>query len=221
MSEEKRTAAVITRLERQKKNKHRINVYLDGEYAFAIHEDVLVKYRLNKGCKLDEADMKELLDAEEKNRAVQYTLRYISHRPRTVEEVRRYLLDTGFPASVADETVSGFIKRKYLDDRAYARQWVEERLRLKPRGRHLLRQELQARGIDGEDVEAALAQVEQEDEEAACLSIARKKYRQKRFGSFQEMRNKIGPFLQRKGFPHEIIKKTLETLKNESINQEM
>jgi len=27
--------------------------------------------------------------------------------------------------------------------------------------------------------------------------------------------------LQRKGFPHEIIKKTLETLKNESINQEM
>ncbi|WP_276912611.1 RecX family transcriptional regulator [Aneurinibacillus aneurinilyticus] len=219
MGEENRNPSMITRLERQKKNKHRINVYLNGEYAFAIHEDVLIKYRLSKGCELDEADMKELLEAEEKNRAVQYGLNYISHRPRTAEEVRKYLLAKGFPIFAAEEAVTGFIERKYIDDKEYARLWVEERLRLKPRGRHLLRQELQARGIYPDDIEAALAGIEQGDEEAACLVLARKKYAHQHFDSFQGMRNKVGPFLQRKGFSHDIIKKTLEKLKNDKLDE--
>lgn len=221
MQEEQQPLTIITRLERQKKNKHRINVYLNDEYAFAIHEDVLIKYRLNKGRELDAADMREVLAAEEKNRAIQYGLRYISHRPRTAEEVKRHLLDKGFPKLVAEEAVAGFIERTYINDKEYARLWVDERLRLKPRGRHLLRQELQARGVDGDDIEAALSLVEPDDEADACFAIARKKYGRMSFASFQEMRNKVGPFLQRKGFPHEIITKTLEKLRKESINEEM
>ncbi|MCP1354095.1 RecX family transcriptional regulator [Aneurinibacillus migulanus] len=221
MDEENRNLSVITRLERQKKNKHRINVYLNDEYAFAIHEDVLVKYRLNKGRELDEADMKELLEAEEKSRAVQYGLNYISHRPRTAEEVRKYLMTKGFPNPAVEEAVAGFIERKYIDDKEYARLWVEERLRLKPRGRHLLRQELQARGIGPDDIEAALEGIGQEEEETACLELARKKYARRHFDSFQEMRNKVGPFLQRKGFSHDMIKKTIEKLKNDKLDERM
>lgn len=221
MQEEQQPTSVITRLERQKKNKHRINVYVNDEYAFAIHEDVLIKYRLNKGRELDEADMRDVLAAEEKNRAVQYGLRYISHRPRTAEEVRRHLLDKGFPKSVAEEAVAGFIERGYINDQEYAGQWVEERLRLKPRGRHLLRQELQAKGIDADTIEAALAGVVPEAEADACFAVAQKKYGRTSFASFQEMRNKVGPFLQRKGFPHETIAKTLEKMRKESISEGM
>lgn len=56
----------ITRLERQKKHPHRINVFLNDEYGFAIHEDIIVKYRLLKGKKISEADIEELLLADEK-----------------------------------------------------------------------------------------------------------------------------------------------------------
>jgi regulatory protein len=221
MEQEKSTSAVITRLERQKKNPSRINVYLNGEYAFSIHEDVLIKYRLNKGHELDADGMKELLEAEEKNRASQYGLRYISHRPRTVEEVRQHLRQKGFPDEAVEEVVQNFVAYRYLDDKAYASQWVEERMRLKPRGRHLLRQELQMRGIDADFIEEALEQVEQEAELAACLTLARKKTSRQSFATFTEMRNKVGPFLQRRGFPHDIIAKTLEKLKKEGQNKEM
>ncbi|WP_091260521.1 RecX family transcriptional regulator [Aneurinibacillus thermoaerophilus] len=220
MNEEVRKVAVITRLERQKKNRHRINVYLNGEYAFAIHEDVLIKYRLNKGCELDEVEMRDVLEAEEKNRAEQYGLRYISHRSRTTEEVRQHLLAGGFPREVVEEVVQGFIQMKYLDDARYAQQWVEERMRLKPRGRHLLRQELQRRGVDARLIEEAFHNMEQDVEESACLEVARKKYARQHFASYTEMRNKIGPFLQRKGFPLDIIAKTLEKLKNERLERE-
>ena len=205
----------ITRLERQKRNKQRINIYINEEYAFALHEDVLIKYRLTKGAELDEADMRELLEAEERSRAEQYALRHIGMRPRTTEEVRQYLLGKGFSAEVAAETIVRFIERKYLDDRLYARQWIEERMRLKPRGSRLLRQELQHKGIDSRLIEEALSEPDHDEEYEACLVCARKKSARRTFASYMEMRDKIGPFLQRKGFPLGTINRVLRQLYEE------
>lgn len=205
----------ITRLERQKRNKQRINVYINEEYAFALHEDVLIKYRLTKGAELDETDMRELLEAEERSRAEQYALRHIGFRPRTTEEVRQYLLGKGFPNEVAAEIIARFVKRKYLDDRLYARQWIEERMRLKPRGSRLLRQELQHKGVDSRLIEEALNELDRDEEYEACLACARKKCAHRTFTSYTEMRDKTGPFLQRKGFSLETINRVLRQLYEE------
>ncbi|BAU28819.1 regulatory protein [Aneurinibacillus soli] len=205
----------ITRLERQKRNKQRINVYINEEYAFALHEDVLIKYRLTKGAELDEEDMRELLEAEERSRAEQYALCYVGLRPRTMEEMRLYLLGKGFPDDVAVEIVGRFVERKYLDDGLYARQWIEERMRLKPRGRHLLQQELQHKGVDKRLIEEALNELDRDEEYEACLTCARKKNARRTFASYAEMRNKTGPFLQRKGFPLDTINRVLHCLYEE------
>jgi regulatory protein len=206
---------VITKLERQKRNKERINVYIDDSYAFALHEDVLVKYRLLKGRQIDRDEMQEVLEAEDKNRAEHYALRYIGYRPRTVHEVRVYLLGKGFPEEAAAEVVERCLNQGYLDDRKYAEQWVEERMRLKPRGRHLLRKELKNRGIDDAIAEQAVGGMPLDAEFEACLEAARKKYSKVRFATYLEMRNKVGPFLQRKGFGLEIISRVLEIVKSE------
>ncbi|WCK56147.1 RecX family transcriptional regulator [Aneurinibacillus sp. Ricciae_BoGa-3] len=206
---------MITKLERQKRNRERVNVYIDDSYAFAIHEDVLVKYRLIKGRQIDKEEMQGILEAEEKNRAEHYALRYIGFRPRTVHEVQVYLLGKGFPEEAAEEVVQRCLKQGYLDDRRYAEQWVEERMRLKPRGRHLLRQELRNRGIDENTIEHAVEGLAHDTELEACLEAARKKYSKVRFATYAEMRNKVGPFLQRKGFGLEIINRVLEILKSE------
>lgn len=209
----------ITRLERQKRNKQRINVYINEEYAFALHEDVLIKYRLTKGAELNEADMRELLEAEERSRAEQYALRYIGHRPRTMEELRGYLHGKGFPDEVAVEIVARFVERKYLDDRLYAKQWIEERMRLKPRGRHLLQQELHHKGIDKRLIAEALNELDRDEEYEACLICARKKNARRTFVSHAEMRSKTGAFLQRKGFPLDTINRVLCDLSEEENGQ--
>ncbi|WP_047152561.1 RecX family transcriptional regulator [Aneurinibacillus tyrosinisolvens] len=219
--EKDKPSSIITRLERQKKNKGRINVYIDEEFSFALHEDVLIKYRLTKGRQLDAEEMADILQAEEKNRAEQYGLRYLGYRPRTAEEVRQYLLQKGFPEHVCSDVTAEFIEKKYLDDGAYARQWIEERLRLKPRGRNLLRQELRNRGINNQTIEHAMNGIEQEDEWQACLHIAQKKYAAVRFSSYQEMRNKVGPFLQRRGFTLELIARVLEEIRKDIVEGEV
>ncbi|WP_027417887.1 RecX family transcriptional regulator [Aneurinibacillus terranovensis] len=219
---EDRTAqpSVITRLERQKKNKNRVNVYIDEVYAFSLHEDVLVKYRLLKGRQIDPDEMEEILKMEERNRAEQYALRYIGHRPRTVEEVKQHLLQKGFPAEAITEVIHGCIEHNYLDDERFASQWVEERLRLKPRGRHMLRHELRSKGIDAAVIEHAISGVHADTEYGAALSAARKKYSRVSFSAYADLRNKIGPFLQRKGFSLDVINRVIEKL-NDEPNHEL
>lgn len=209
----------ITKLERQKKNPQRINVFLNDEYAFAVHEDIIVKYRLLKGKTLQWEDIEDLLLADEIKRAEWYGIRYLGIRPRTELEMKNHLLEKGFTEDIIEKVFQSFREKKYLDDRQYAQQWVNERMRLKPRGRNLLRMELSRKGVNPLFIEEALNEVGKGEEEEAALQILLKKYANHRFGSFTEMRNKIGPFMQRKGFTFEVIVSVLEKAKEELVEQ--
>ena len=70
------------------------------------------------------------IEAEAMERAVHY----LSYRPRTCREVRRYLGKHGLSGH-ADPAIDRCIELGYLNDEAYARAFVRERVRLKPRGR--------------------------------------------------------------------------------------
>ena len=43
----------------------RFNVFLDGNYAFSVSEEVLVKFQLAKGKELDSADLEEIFEADD------------------------------------------------------------------------------------------------------------------------------------------------------------
>ncbi|HBI02549.1 MAG TPA: RecX family transcriptional regulator [Paenibacillaceae bacterium] len=210
----------ITRLERQKKNQHRINVFLNDEYGFAVHEDIIVKYRLKKGKMISEQDLEELLLADEVKRAEYYGIRYLGIRPRTEMELIKHLHEKGFVDETIHQVCETFREKKYLDDHQFAHQWVMERMHLKPRGRNLLRFELNRKGVDSNIIDDALDEISFIEELEAAKKILLKKYPRPLFSNGMEMRNKIGPFLQRKGFSYEVISSVLEQLKESLIQSE-
>lgn len=207
----------ITRLERQKKNQHRINVFLNGEYGFAVHEDIIVKYRLIKGKMISEEDVEELLLADEVKRAEYYGIRFLGIRPRTQMELIKHLHDKGFTDETIHQVCKTFHEKNYLDDQQFAHQWVMERMHLKPRGKQLLRYELNRKGVDSHIIDEAMDEISFEEELEAAKKIVLKKYSRPIFATGMEMRNKIGPFLQRKGFTYDVIISVLEQLKDSLI----
>ena len=99
-------------------------------------------------------------------------LRQLEARPRTQREMHEILCARGIPSDVADEIVDRFVEVGLLDDRAYARLWVESRMRTRGLGTAALRRELRSHkvpdlvidevlsGVDVQDtLEAAVAQV--------------------------------------------------------------
>lgn len=215
---EKAQNKFITSVEQQQKNKHRYNVYIDGEYSFAVHADVLIKYRLLKGREINPQELEEILIAEELNRAKQVALNYLSYRPRTVEELRNHLLGKGFEGDHCHEVTSQMQKLGYLNDREYAKQWIQERKNARPRGKYLLRQELLRRGIDKEIADDVIDQELTSDEAMQMIkTLVDKKYRNAHFSDFYELKMKMIPFLQRKGFSFELILAVLEKIKGEYL----
>ena len=80
--------STITRLLAGKKNPGRINLYLDGEFAFALTIDEVVKNGLKKGLELTAGQVEALKINDEMLWAYAKILNYLSFRPRTEFEVR-------------------------------------------------------------------------------------------------------------------------------------
>jgi regulatory protein len=86
--------------------------------------------------------------------------RFLEVRPRSVQEVRRRLLDAGYRPELVEGAIERLTALGYLDDATFARSWIESRDRVRPRGARALRDELRRKGVAAADIEAALAERE-------------------------------------------------------------
>lgn len=89
-------------------------------------------------------------------RALELAYRYLNRRERTVAEVRRHLLGRGLDEADVDGVVAELVDRGHLDDRRFARLFVEDRRLLEQWGSERIRRGLLARGVAPDMVEAAL-----------------------------------------------------------------
>lgn len=198
----------ITLLERQKNNPERVNVYLDGEFAFGLNEMDAVTLR--KGQQLSESEIDELRQQDAVVKAVDYAANLLSYRPRSTQEIRERLLKHSFNDVVADAAIEKLIRLGYLDDRAFARFWIEDRNRFKPLGRRALSFELRNKGIDAVIIQELLEEIV--DEGGGAYEAALKRVRQMRGTTKREFKQKIGAFLQRRGFGYEAVNGALTQL---------
>jgi regulatory protein len=203
----------VTAIEPQKRNKDRVNVFLDGEFAFGI--DVLAASGLRVGQTLERDAIVALQDEDAFDRARQSAFRYLAYRPRSIAEVQRNLRRKQFDEVQVEQVLSYLVQKEYLDDRAFAAYWVEQRDTFKPRGSFALRQELREKGVAREIIDAV---VEDVDERDAALRAARKRVKRWSHLPFEEFRRKLGGYLQRRGFGYDTINRTIDTLWNQLEN---
>jgi regulatory protein len=206
----------ITRLEQQKRNKERVNVYLDDEFAFGLN--LMDAAHLRKGQELTDINIAELRQKDAIVKAIGIAVNLLSYRPRSMQEIRQRLRKKGYDEAVIEATFERLSNLGYLDDRAFARFWIESRNRGKPRGKTALRYELRQKGV-AEDIIAELLD-DMVDEQSAAYEAAQARVRRMRGKTVFEFKQKIGAFLQRRGFGYDVMKQALDTLIEELEEQE-
>ncbi|MDQ7025852.1 MAG: RecX family transcriptional regulator [Anaerolineae bacterium] len=207
----------ITLLERQKKNKARVSVYLDGEFAFGINE--MDAAMLRKGQQLSESEVDELRQKDAIAKAFDAAATLLAYRPRSTQEVRQRLLKKSFDDVVIDTAIEKLERLGYLDDRAFARFWIEDRNRFKPRGRRALSYELRNKGISDSLIQDLLDELVNESDGA--YEAAQKRVRSMRGKTQREFKKKIGAFLQRRGFGYEAVNNALNQLIQEITDDDL
>lgn len=108
----------------------------------------------------------------EREAAREYALRLLA-RPRTEHEVRAALSRRGFTPEVQEEVIGRLRELGLLDDLAYARAYIEESLCHRPLGKRALARRLAGRGVGGECLRQALAEVGEETFRGAAREAAR------------------------------------------------
>ncbi len=206
-------AGTITALRFQQGTADRVNVYLDGRYAFAL--PALAAAQLRVGQFLDDTAIAQLQATDRQQKAYDRAVRYLGFRPRSVAEVRRYLAKTEDDPEVVEAVIVRLSENGYLDDSEFARFWVENRQRFRPKSAPALRQELRQRGVDAETISAALAGV---DASEAAYEAARA--RALKLGALARTdptlcRRKLSDFLLRRGFDHDTVQETVSRLMTE------
>lgn len=202
-------AGKITALVAQKRNKERVNVYIDGEFAFGLA--LLEALKLRKGQVLTDEDIVRLKALDEIEVAHQRALNFLSYRPRSAQEVARNLKQSKkeFSAYTIDTVLERLESAGLVDDAAFARFWVENRANFSPRSARALRYELRQKGVSDRVIDAALAEL---DEETAAYQAAQSRARRYASAGEETFRQKLGGFLTRRGFSYGTVRDALDRL---------
>ena len=191
----------ITALKVQKRNPNRINVYLDGEYAFPVAR--IVGAWLQIGQVLSEEKIASLRAADTKEVAFQRALNFLSYRPRSEAEVQRKLTEAGFDEAVIAETLERLRGANLISDAQFAKDWVENRSTFRPRGRRVLAMELRQKGVADDVIQSALDGTVDEDELAYQAAVRKaRRWADLEYAAFRE---RLSAYLLRRGFSYGTI----------------
>jgi len=198
--------AVITAITAQKKNTSRFNIFINDQYAFSLGRDLA--QTLIPGDTLSETAIEALKKADEKDAAFQRALYYLNFRPRSRQEIERYLTEKKFSLEAVALTLARLESSGYINDGEFARLWVADRCRLKPKGAYVLKGELREKGIDEAFIHAAL--MDFDETRSAWDALASRLSRMKSAGKIEfdrrEFNQKILGFLSRRGFAWDVCR---------------
>ncbi len=191
----------VTALRAQKRNPERINVFLDGEFAFGLAR--IVAAWLHIGQNLTEEKITQLREQDSFEKAYQAALNLISFRPRAEAEIISALLKKGYSDSHCTQVVGRLKEAGLIGDKHFTRLWVENRVDFRPRGHRLIAAELRQKGIAEEIISQALQELPEEDTLAydAAKKASRKLFRL----DWETFRKKMFGHLARKGFGYEAV----------------
>lgn len=142
------------------------------------------------------------------------TYRYLAIRNRSEKEIRDYLTKKKAAAEIIEEIILRLKKQKFLDDEVFARGWVTQRARFRPKGKSALKFELLQKGITKELIEKILGEEneDQPDELTQAKNLIGRRIEKLKGVPRQEIYNKVGSFLARRGFDWDTIKKAIDSL---------
>jgi regulatory protein len=200
----------ITALMVQKKNPNRVNVYLDGEFAFGLAR--ITAAWLKNGDELSDEKIANLLNQDTREWAYQQSLLYLSYRVRSEKEIRQNLLKHEISEEVIEETLQRLRGAGLANDNDFARLWVENRNTFRPRSKKALAIELRQKGLNDEAIQDSLSNV---DEEALAYDAGVKRATRLKGQEWSEFRKKLSEFLARRGFSYSVIAPIVSKIWNE------
>ncbi|OOM09287.1 recombination regulator RecX [Clostridium saccharobutylicum] len=202
--------AKITKIEIQKTNKERINLFLDGEYAFSLSLELMYKEGLKVNQEVNINILKALAKKESYIRCKESALRIIERNYKTEKEVRDKLKLKGYEDDDIDSSIEFLKNYNFLNDYNYTKAFIKDKINIQ--GSQKIKYNLIKKGISKEIVQEQLSSINKDDEKITALNLAKKKLNiiKKSENDEYKISGKLYRFLISKGYGYDIVKEVVK-----------
>lgn len=186
---------LVTKIQAVTKQKYRIE--LDGQPAFVVYKGELSRYGIKEGHEILQPVYEELVGQVLTKRAKLRAMHLLESMDRTRAELEKKLQSSEYPREAVAEALAYVESFGYLDDKRYARHYVE--CKKEGRGKARLKMELAQKGVDRNIIEEVLDEAKLDD----CRDTIRELVGKRRRGDGpmdDRERQRIYGYLMRKGF---------------------
>ena len=201
--------AMITALRVSRGRRKRVNVFLDGKFAFSLEAEVAVKEGLKVDQELADSQIEALARSDHFHHCLDAAVHYLSYRPRSEYEIRQRLYKRGFDGDSIEAVLSKLREQGLVDDMAFAQFWKDNRQSFSPRSQRLTRLELRQKGVSSDTIDQVVSTI---DDANNAYRAAMSKARFLLLSDYHSFRRRLGEYLRRRGFGYGVINKTIELL---------
>jgi regulatory protein len=150
-------------------------------------------------------------------------LHLLGFRARSVQELRRSLIQKGEPAEDVQHAIERLLDQRLLNDDDFARAYARSKITGGGASRLRVLQELSRRGVARDVADRAMAELERDEGIVAAETIHRvaaKKWRSLAKLDAQTRRQRVYGFLARRGYAPDEIREALAALGDDSADSD-
>ena len=198
---------IITKIEVGKRNKERVNIYIDEEYAFSISAELIYKENIKVKDKIDVDSLKKLADEDNYIKCKNTALKTIERTYKSEKELAQKLALKGYDDHIINRTINFMKEYNLLNDNNYATMYVKDKSR--NIGKKKIKYSLLQKGIESE-----LEKINNDEVKAIVYEMALKKYKvfSKRENDNYKLTQKLYRFLMGKGYDYDLIKDVVKSI---------
>lgn len=199
---------VITQIS---KERGRYRVTISESESFLLPVSLMRERPLTVGQPIDIEEYDNWLMLRQYRHALDRAVAYLAARARSIHEVEQKLLQAGYRPCTVEMVIYKLQREHILDDADFAKQWVESRS-TRSLGRSRIAMELRRKGVSADDAEAAMADIDDEDQLSGAIRLAEKAVSRMKAGEDpRKAGNRILAMLARRGYSWDIAKEALRS----------
>lgn len=205
----------ITKIEVQKRNKNRVNVYVDHEYAFSLDSELVYKEGLKVNESINIEKVEEIAKKDNYLKCKSTALRIVEKTYKSEKELKDKLLLKGYDKYSIEKSIEFLKEYGFINDNNFAKLYIKDKNRTQ--GKSKIKYDLIKKGISEDIIESSISNIDEEAERDNAYNIAIKKYNVivKREDDKYKLSQKLFRFLLSKGYSYDTVSYVVRKITNQ------
>ncbi len=157
-----------------------------------------------------------MTNKEEQSEIRSKVFKYLARREHSRYELYKKLNRKEYNRSNINKILNELEEKDYINDERFARSWIRSRLRLKPRGKRLIKKELTQKGVSKSLQDRLIFELVSEEKELEMAKNLSKKWLNRK-RSKENLDRKLYRYLSNKGFSSNIAITILDNFREKNL----